>query len=118
MGLDTTHDCFHGPYSAFDRFRVQLAKAIGIDLHEMEGFTADGKSWDDVKHGIVPLLIHSDCDGELTVEECKQIVEGLNELIPNLHDNEYLPHSTKKRAIQFRDGCLKAIEKNENVAFG
>lgn len=38
MGLDTSHDCFHGAYSAFMRFRQQLAKAAGIPLPLMEGF--------------------------------------------------------------------------------
>lgn len=29
MGLDTTHDCWHGAYSAFSRWREQLAVAAG-----------------------------------------------------------------------------------------
>lgn len=32
MGLDTTHDCWHGAYSAFHRFRHGIARAIGLDL--------------------------------------------------------------------------------------
>lgn len=38
MGLDTTHGCWHGPYSAFGRFREYVARAAGIPLPLMEGF--------------------------------------------------------------------------------
>lgn len=38
MGLDTSHDCWHGPYSAFSRWRDDLAKAAGIPLQLMENF--------------------------------------------------------------------------------
>jgi hypothetical protein len=29
MGLDTTHDCWHGAYSAFMRWRRKLAEVAG-----------------------------------------------------------------------------------------
>ncbi len=38
MGLDTSHDCWHGAYSAFMRFRTEVAKAAGIPLRLMQGF--------------------------------------------------------------------------------
>lgn len=39
MGLDTTHECWHGAYSAFMRWRTELAKAAGLPpLPLMEGF--------------------------------------------------------------------------------
>ncbi len=38
MGLDTTHDCWHGPYSMFMRWRIFIAKQVGIPLLLMEGF--------------------------------------------------------------------------------
>lgn len=38
MGLDISHDCFHGPYSQFMRWREWVAKQIGINLRMMEGF--------------------------------------------------------------------------------
>lgn len=41
MGLDTTHNAWHGPYSSFNNFRRQLAKHYGIPLDLMEGFYAD-----------------------------------------------------------------------------
>lgn len=39
MGLDTTHDCWHGAYSAFMRWREQIAEAAGFPpLKLMQGF--------------------------------------------------------------------------------
>lgn len=39
MGLDTSHDCWHGAYGAFNRWREQLAQAAGLPpLGLMEGF--------------------------------------------------------------------------------
>lgn len=38
MGLDTTHGCWHGAYSAFMRWREKLAEVAGIPLWLMEGF--------------------------------------------------------------------------------
>lgn len=38
MGLDTTHGCWHGPYSAFNRWRETLARAAGIPVRLMVGW--------------------------------------------------------------------------------
>lgn len=45
MGLDTTHDCWHGAYSAFMRWREMIAKVAGFPpLMAMEGFF-DPEEW-------------------------------------------------------------------------
>lgn len=43
MGLDTSHDCWHGAYSAFTRWRQKLAEAAGYTLHHdvMAGYGTD-----------------------------------------------------------------------------
>jgi hypothetical protein len=38
MGLDVSHNCWHGAYSAFSRWRQHLAKLAGVPLGLMEGF--------------------------------------------------------------------------------
>lgn len=39
MGLDTSHDCWHGAYSAFMTWRRELARLAGLPpLDLMEGF--------------------------------------------------------------------------------
>lgn len=42
MGLDTSHGCWTGAYSAFHRWRVELARAAGVNLSIMEGFYGHG----------------------------------------------------------------------------
>lgn len=38
MGLDVSHGCWRGAYSAFHRWRSQLAKLAGIPLPLLEGY--------------------------------------------------------------------------------
>jgi len=110
MGLDTTHNAWHGSYSGFNAFRKHLAAKIGIDLDKMEGFTSDGISWEAEGHYIVPLLNHSDCDGHLTPTECKRVADGLSLLLDE--EDEW-----NDRIKQFRDGCLKAYNRGQKLKF-
>lgn len=71
-------------YGGFMRFREKLAASIGIELNSMAGFGAPAetaRSWDTVDHPIVPLLNHSDCDGDLSPEECGQVSPALRKII-------------------------------------
>lgn len=113
MGLDTTHNAWHGPYSSFNRWREKLAKKVNIDLRSMIGF-GGYNVWDESKN-YYPLLYHSDCDGELTVDECKKTVEFLESIV-----NEFQPDpewGTKEDILQFIKGCKDAISKNESIKF-
>jgi hypothetical protein len=38
MGLDVSHNAWHGAYSAFMRWRTEIARLCGIPLNFMEGF--------------------------------------------------------------------------------
>ncbi len=116
MGLDTTHNCWHGSYGSFARFRDALARQIGINLDEYEGFGGE-KEFITVNHDIVPLLNHSDCDGDLDVEDCKKVVNGLNSILENFNETLEFDPNFKDKIIQFRDGCLDAISNNEIVEF-
>jgi len=118
MGLDTSHNCWHGPYSSFMTFRKQVAAQIGLNLSDYIGY-GEGGTLDEEKidHPLMPLLAHSDCDGELSVDESKSIVIGLNGVLENFDETIPHSHNLKKQIIQFRDGCLEASEKNEIVDF-
>lgn len=69
--------------------------------------------WESVKDDIVPLLNHSDCDGELTVEECKQVVPRLRELVAAWEDDD----KDKIKALELAEGMELAIERNEPLEF-
>lgn len=43
MGLDTTHECWHGSCSAFNRWRDKLAAVAGYTFHVQ----VEGRDWND-----------------------------------------------------------------------
>lgn len=112
MGLDTTHDCWHGSYGTFGLWRTRLAEVAGLPpLELMEGFYDPdsgiglavhllcGKGADDppgartltrlpIKWACLKpdplyiLLDHSDCDGSIQASDCEAIAARLEELAP------------------------------------
>jgi hypothetical protein len=113
MGLDTSHDAWHGPYSSFNQFRHKIAEAIGVNLDSFEGYGGN-VPFDELKRGVRWLLDHSDCDGHITPKRCKLIADDLKKIIPLLEDGVWSP---KSQAIKFMKGCLKAYKKNEKLDF-
>ena len=115
MGLDCSHDAWHGAYSAFHKWRKKIAEVAGLPpLELMEGFYVgldqlglttptlfhggfessirfiDDRlpiSWDCLKpNPLYELLAHSDCDGEIEASRCGDIADALEVLIPLLPD--------------------------------
>ncbi len=136
MGLDTTHDCWHGAYSAFMRFRQAIAKCIGIDdLMKMQGYGPNtvGIPWASLPYDpLHKLLYHSDCSGHLEVEDLIPIAERLEAIIHSLttYDtlNEPVGHlaavdpsrhayGTAGAAKRFAAGCRLAASLGERVEF-
>lgn len=114
MGLDFSHGEAHWSYSGFHRFRHKLAKEIGIEnLDEMEGFGGP-ILWDGFKDPIVDLLSHSDCDGDLLPEQCKEIASRLRVLTIGWEDPDY----DKQHALFLAKGMDLAYKKNEKLYFG
>lgn len=119
MGLDTTHDCWHGSYSAFNRWRTKICEVAGYgNLEDYKGFGGQ-KQWP-ANDPLVELLHHSDCDGEIPTASCALIAGRLCELMPALkragegggHIGDY---ATKTQS--FIDGLLAASEAGEDVVF-
>jgi len=116
MGLDTSHDCWHGSYSGFHKFRTYLADLIGIKLGNMQGYAVKNPiKWDSIPYnGLHELLNHSDCDGKLTVLQCKKLLKGLKEILKVIpRDNEWCLLNTK----DFIRGLESAIQNKESVDF-
>ncbi len=118
MGLDTTHDAWHGAYSAFMRWREKIAEVAGLPpFRLMEGFYQNLSSgmppslfcngyqresetlksldallpikWECLKPSpLHELLFHSDCDGEIPAASCGPIADELEKLIPLLPEGE------------------------------
>ena len=126
MGLQVDYDCYSGGYMGFMRFREWLAQIVGLpDLRSMEGFQdfdpkEKGHLWDEYRSDPVCLLLdHSDCEGELTLEECKRLLPRLRQisvaldtlyLVPKLSNNEDL-------LDQWIEGLASAIGDESGVTF-
>lgn len=118
MGLDTTHDCWHGPYGSFMQWRRVVCEAAdwGV-LDEYDGFGGEKPfPADDV---LTELLHHSDCDGDLKWEICGALADRLEGLLPAIARKDSLPsfpyYGDATRA--FIAGLRRAHEARENVEF-
>jgi hypothetical protein len=144
MGLDTTHNCWHGAYSAFTRWRHAVAVAAGYTIHEGGIYTReDGNpdymgpyvdlDWDvfedknyqgewDRPPGDDPLLyliVHSDCDGVIHPKEGRHLAKRLEGLLPKLDESQSGGHIWSMRGVteRFIAGLRKAADADEDVEF-
>jgi hypothetical protein len=134
MGLDTSHNAWHGAYSAFSRWRNNLAVAAGYSLvRETEPFPRDDVAidwerfsaknfageWDHVEDdALIYLIAHSDCDGVLHPAQAGPLADRLEGLLPKL-DNEVQGHIHGMRhdTEQFIRGLRAAVAADEDVDF-
>lgn len=121
----------HWAYSGFMRFRKNLAAAEGFDLLTMDGFqgafgstTGTPRAWVDTDGRAVtvlrPLLDHSDCDGELTWEECEQVVERVAEIVESWAQRASLDPIEERDVLQGRrlvESMREAIEAKSALVF-
>lgn len=115
MGLDTTHDAFHGAYSSFMRFRSELLTLTNKkNIRGMYGFGGDDDLSEISDIGIKRLINQSDCDGKISPKDCKLISDSLDKYIPMME----LDSELYRRSVQFRNGCLMAYINNETLDFG
>lgn len=121
MGLDTSHGCWHGAYSAFMRWREIIAQTAGLPpLRLMQGFYEPLSSsnlptlycgmerekgyladidkqlpipWECLLPSpLLTLLSHSDCEGEIEWKDCAGIADALEKLIPLLPKGDGVGH--------------------------
>lgn len=114
MGLDVSHDCWSGSYSRFMQFRRAIADSLGFDIDEMKGFDGQ-KSWEGVcSDGWKVLLYHSDCEGEISVEESKLLLSEMTS-----HLEKFKAHAPPwvDRYVQFMNGVKDAVDSNEEIDF-
>ena len=125
MGLDTTHDAWHGAYSAFARWREELATTAGILDYRNNWPRLDvdphllGDWGEHPEEALWLLLAHSDCDGYLMPREAEAIADRLEELLPLLNgDGGGHIGSYQEKTQQFIDGLRAAVSAGEPVEFG
>lgn len=123
MGLDTTHNCWHGAYSLFEKFRG----AVAVAAHEKYGYTPDYQAhphrafmgWWDRDHDYTDILdvffVHSDCDGYIFPQHADELATKLRGLLPLL-DGEG-PWSPRVLLQQFINGLLEAANQWQIIEF-
>jgi len=134
MGLDTTHECWHGAYGAFSRWRAELARAAGYKMRAPEFGRPDyDLPWDEFEDKnyqgewdsppgddpLLYLLVHSDCDGVIHPEHGVHIARRLESLIPALDESASGGHiaSMREKTRRFIDGLRAAAAAGEDVEF-
>jgi len=132
MGLDTSHDCWHGGYGAFSRWRQTVAKAAGyyvvpvtwpdmgyptdtvmLEWHRYEQKNYGGE-WDQLPDDpLLLLIVHSDCDGEIKAEHTALLADRLEEILPSIPDEDGPPHIAHGGGYR---GCTKRFIAGLRVA--
>ena len=102
------------PYSTFHEFRLKLAKAINIDLDEMELFGGKTK-WSDIPvNPINVFLMQPDNDGNMTPDECEGAAGEIYSVIEGWPDNDHY----KKIGQAIAKSMMNCATKGENLNFG
>ena len=87
MGLDTSHDAWHGSYGSFGIWRNQLAAVAGYKIIKVDGFNSVDIDWSNFKpknlagewdetpsDPLLVLIVHSDCDGSIYPAQAKPLI--------------------------------------------
>jgi hypothetical protein len=123
MGLEISHDAFHGSYSRFNLFRAAVCTAIGGEWPMFNRIrTADPepiilpKDFEHNHPGLYAFFMHSDCDGEISPEMCAKIADELQSLLPILRS---IPSPDNVVGITqiFILGCRAAALCNQALIF-
>lgn len=137
MGLDCSHNAFHGAYSAFNTFRSEVCHAVGgshpphwlrnyngelardengqvirdLSLDENRWYVPDAFTQAE-NPGMYEFLSHSDCGGEISPEMCKMVGDELELLLDEMPDESgghILARGGFRQVLQyFIDGCRAA----------
>ena len=137
MGLDVTHGCWSGPYSAFNRWREAIEGAAGITATHLAAFLGVTEERLATDRAAVPesilcgeweqdppdvlfiLSLHHDCDGIIPLRFCAPLAERLEGLLPLLPQDDVpgLPHGLQARTQRFVDGLRSAASRGDDVRF-
>ena len=140
MGLDTSHDCWHGPYSMFMRWRERLHVLIMRDRRDRLGAAwFDAQPWSRAqsytyaecvrKESEIPwpypsetdpldvLMSHSDCDGEIAADLCGPMADALQDLIDRRMPSSGLYDDIRPATERFVAGLRRAASAGDAVVF-
>ena len=144
MGLDTTHNAWHGSYSRFSRWRNALAEAAGWALTN-EGVSLGSGGDYTIPEDRIPdmpprggypngvylgdwpegqpedvldvLMIHSDCEGDIPHRFTEPLAERLHGLLPKLAAVGDDRDDWREVTTDFICGLMLANSRGEDVGF-
>jgi hypothetical protein len=127
MGLDVSHDAFSGAYSAFNRFRQSVARALGGSFppHDKRELDPTRWYWGDesqpAKHpGLEQFFLHSDCDGTIEPGIAGQIADEMESILDRIEGGGgHLDRvgGCRGAAERFIRGCRLAHSRGEPLEF-
>ncbi|WPH57789.1 hypothetical protein [Mycobacterium phage WXIN] len=142
MGLDISHGAWRGAYSAFSRWRDELAEAADyyipkLDPEEQNGrklVCIDWARWpmdgyydppyipcriDGTPDPLLLLVAHSDCEGIIQHRFLDALANRLEELLPRVDGVEGFGHigDYGDKTRTFIEGLRRAIEAGEDLEF-
>lgn len=137
MGLDTSHNCWHGSYSSFSRWRNELAQAAGYQILPVVyndgvkrdtimvdwGHVPDGAlmgEWDSTPSDpLMVIIAHSDCEGVIHPAQAEPLASRLEELLDKLPAEKDFGHigGWRSKTQEFIDGLRLAASMGEDVDF-
>jgi len=119
MGLDTSFDCWHGPYSAFMRWREALhaiiARRRGFATDSLDDAWSHGH-YDDQTDPLNVLMNHSDCDGEIPAAVCGPMADALTGLLDDMPERAMYDY-VRPATLRFIAGLREAAKANAPVEF-
>lgn|SRR5574343_223131 len=143
MGLDCSHEAFHGAYSWFNRLRQCICRAVGPNSsfpphwqynedgtlkkdhkglvmynHDLDpDFYYIESGYQDTHPGLKEFLSHSDCDGEISPEMCLLVANDLEELLPAIEELGWVDMDYLEYTRRFIIGCRLAHKNGEPLTF-
>lgn len=122
-------DVWYGTYGHYMRFRHHIALAHGIfnlqgcfeKMLRPKNETYDCEEQANkvlaLKPHLATFLLHSDGDGEWTLQEAADVIRSLNEVIPILPDKVMNGWNYQLEAIKIRDALKLCIDKKLKIIF-
>lgn len=133
MGLDATHDAWHGGYIAFGLWRKAVARAAGYPIGQRDGggysYILDFSSYvpenymghwhkRELEDPLLYLLVHSDCEGKIKPKHAALIADRLQELLPLIEaSGAGMATSHHEDTLTFIDGLRLAVSEGKAVKF-
>lgn len=104
-------------YGGFNRFRTRLCDLAGLGRLDAYQWFGGDKPWPEAKaEALVPLLAHSDCDGDIQPEHLAALAVRIEGLLPGLTEG-VADQYDYQQAVKLIACCREAADKGVPLEF-